>query len=181
MTRCFPKKRTPTRGFLITREHSFGNVAQKRQACGMFQTNTRCMERRQGRWRKERTLRASGPGVDSCPIQMRRGAWGYFGAFSQLEAKKKKGGRILPIYVTRCAGSAPVGLLVKGTAVVSGIEAVCAGPSSSLLLIREIRYSSAEAGGASDETIFLPLFFCPVTRQRRRQSERTENGKSADE
>ena len=30
---------------------------------------------------------------------------------------------------------------------------------ASLLLVLEIRYSSAETGGASDETIFLPLFF----------------------
>lgn len=149
------------------------------------------MERRQGRWGGEEGERLN-------PARIWTGGWflspsrcaealeailGISTKNKLIKREREEKSVILPIYVSRCAGSAPAACSVTGKAVVSGIKGVCAGPSPSLLLVLQIRYSSAaETGGASHETIFLPLFFLfflflsTVTRQRR-QSEWPETEK----
>lgn len=126
------------------------------------------MERRQGRWGGEEGERLN-------PARIWTGGWflspsrcaealeailGISTKNKLIKREREEKSVTLPIYVSRCAGSAPAACSVTGKAVVSGIKGVCAGPSPSLLLVLQIRYSSAaETGGASHETIFLPLFF----------------------
>lgn len=153
------------------------------------------MERRQGRW-------GGGEGERLNPARIWTGGWflspsrcaealeailGISTKNKLIKREREEKSVTLPIYVSRCAGSAPAACSVTGKAVVSGIKGVCAGPSPSLLLVLQIRYSSAaETGGASHETIFLPLFFLFfflfISGDTAEEAERvTRDGKGADE
>lgn len=106
------------------------------------------------------------------PIQMRKRRWRLFWAFSQIKGKKAAHltHLCLPVYwwcSYRLVGNGEGGCFKY-------IEGVCTGPSPSLLLAAQIRYSSAGTGGASDETIFLPLFFSTEEAERADSKRRKE-------
>lgn len=165
-TRTAAPRRTPTRSFLESRiKHR-----ETPKPCGHSQTARICLKRRQGRWGREEgerergwTQRASGAGVYSSPSRCAQAPEAIFGAFSKLEARKTA------LHLThlcvpvcwwcscRLVGNGGGGKWLlqveEGGGFVPRVW-----PSPSLLLVLVIRYSSAETGGASDETIFLPPF-----------------------